>query len=68
VSRDTRSGWDHRWNCIASLGPYSVICAAVLLTAMTHAVTPFDHKKTANLVLAALLSDQKVLQEQQTLQ
>jgi hypothetical protein len=65
--RDTRSGWDHRWNCIASLGPNSVICAAVLLTAMTHAVTPIDHKKDRKPVLAALLSDQKVLQEQQTL-
>jgi hypothetical protein len=68
VSRDTRCGWDHRWNCIASLGPYSVICAAVLLTAMTHAVTPFDDKKDCKFVLPVLLSDQKVLQEQQTLQ
>jgi hypothetical protein len=68
VSRDTRCGWDHRWNCIASLGPYSVICAAVLLTAMTHAVTPSDHKKRLQFVLAVLLGDQKVLQEQQTLE
>jgi hypothetical protein len=37
------------------------------LPAMTHAVTPFEHKKkTAKDCLAVLLSEQKVLQEQQT--
>jgi hypothetical protein len=39
-----------------------------LLPAVTHAVTPFEEQKRLQFIVAVLLSDQKVLQEQQTLQ